>query len=136
MNKITPFRDRKIDRTVTVWVHRNLHRGGYSIVQNGLVVAHADRLMLSSVRFVVREAGRQRVLKTKVKNAHGFAVGWVVNSACGTDASGTLPVKIFYNPYKHGFFFTTGAIPRRDFRVDRAETLILNENGVSAAYIT
>lgn len=74
---MTPFRNREVSRTAKTWCYRNLHRGGYSMVQDNLVVAHADEVTLVGVTFVVREAGRQRVLSEGVKNVHAFVVGRV-----------------------------------------------------------
>ena len=55
-------------------VYRNLRHSCYSIQRHilgrWLVVAHADRLMLTNVSFKVSEAGRNRVLKTRQKNVH------------------------------------------------------------------
>ena len=61
-------------------VYRNLHNGMYSIKSReagtrGLVIAHADRVWLNDVQFVVSEAGRARVLREKKKYVHAFVRG-------------------------------------------------------------
>ena len=61
-------------------VYRNLHNGMYSIKSReagtrGLVIAHADRVWLDDVKFVVSEAGRARVLREKKKYVHGCVRG-------------------------------------------------------------
>lgn len=69
---------RSLDPDVDVWVYRNLMRSDgswYSIMQRGVVVAHARRIALAPARFVVRPAGRRRALETGVKNVHAFVVG-------------------------------------------------------------
>jgi hypothetical protein len=75
---IQPYKRREIRTTEDVWVYRNLMRTDgvwYSLLQRGLVVAHATDVALSRVRFIVREGGRQRVLAEGVKNVHAFVVG-------------------------------------------------------------
>ena len=61
-------------------VYRNLHNGMYSIKSReagtrGLVIAHADRVWLNDVQFVVSDAGRARVLREKKKYVHAFVRG-------------------------------------------------------------
>jgi hypothetical protein len=66
----------------TVRVYWNLHRKMYSIQArygyDWYVVAHAEELMLKNVTFKVSEAGRQRVLRTGVKNVHAYVVGGLI----------------------------------------------------------
>lgn len=61
-------------------VYRNLHNGLYSIKSReagtrGLVIAHADRVWLNDVQFIVSDAGRARVLREKKKYVHAFVRG-------------------------------------------------------------
>lgn len=66
-----------------VRVYRNLRAGPpgkapvYSVVdaKTGRVIFRAGRVALGEVEFIVRPAGRSRVLKTGRKNVHAFAVG-------------------------------------------------------------
>lgn len=69
------FKGRRIDFTKPVEVYRNTKRDCYSVRQNGVVVAHTTLLRLVDVSFHVNEAGRQRVLKTGVKNVHAWCHG-------------------------------------------------------------
>ena len=64
-----------------VQVYRNLHNGLISIqdLSTGLVLGHADAIDLKHADFIVREAGRQRVIKEKRKNVHAFVRGEVVD---------------------------------------------------------
>lgn len=134
-----------------VWVYRNLRNGHktrplYSVMQNGRVVARLHRALLSGkwndnlCKFVVREAGRQKVLKHKRKNVHAFVVGYLVNSAYtpkgkpegawGINENGRdLPVKVTYNPYICGHFLGPDSHP-----LEGAGGVLLNENGISATY--
>jgi len=76
---------------------------------------------------VVREAGRQQVLREGRKNVHAFArigAGDVTPDVGGWDTfARNLPnaVEISYNPYKAGFFY------RKDNHrsVDVVKTLIM-----------
>ena len=121
-----------------VWVYRNLRHGRksrplYSIMQNGRVLSRRHRLLLANVRFVVREAGRQRVLQENRKNVHAFAVGTLVGKrgCMGIDHSGpNLPAPIMYNPRNDGFFFTW-----MGKRVDGARAVLFNESGMTGAYL-
>ena len=60
-----------------VQVYRNLHNRLLSIqdAKTGLVIGHATTVDLKDASFIVREAGRQRVLKEKKKNVHAFVKG-------------------------------------------------------------
>jgi hypothetical protein len=99
-----------------VEVYKNLHNGKFSIRQNGLVIGHADNVLLMNVSFKVAEAGRQRVLKECKKNVHSFVCGDLINAENFTSFKGrklpswilTGPLSdsidhwddISYNPYK------------------------------------
>lgn len=105
----------------------------YSIMYKGRVVAHRPRILMRGVKFVVRKAGRERVLQTKRKNVHAFCVGqWCGRrGAYGEIASArTFPVKISYNPYKAGHFVDHDGDP-----VTGADGVMLNEHGVTACYL-
>ena len=118
-----------------VWVYRNLRHGRkarrlYSVMQNGVVIRRVHRILLRDVRFVVRESGRQRVLKENRKNVHAFVVGRVVSSAFGINKNGkNLPVTIGYNPHNSGYFYGLDGKP-----VSGARGVLLNECGMTACY--
>ena len=61
-------------------VYRNLHTGLWSVrsSQTGLVVLHAESVILQDCKLVVQKAGRERVLQEKRKNVHAFVVGTLV----------------------------------------------------------
>lgn len=50
-------------------------------MQDGLVVAHADRLYLKDAKFHVRWRGRAKVRNTKQKNVHAFIIGQLCDVA-------------------------------------------------------
>ena len=78
-----------IDLARPVRVFRNWKRGCYSIRQ-GTYVLSASAVELGDVEFLVRESGRQRMLKTGRKNVHAYAVGRLVGFEPVTD-EGTAP---------------------------------------------
>jgi len=86
-----------------VRVYRNLHTGNFSVqcAKTGLVIARVSSIELRDVQFVVRQAGRRKVLAEKRKNVHAFVVGCVTSSAKITDQ------QVSYNPYKMDCFYMT-----------------------------
>lgn len=124
---MTPFRNRTVSHTAKTWCYRNLHRGGYSMVQDGVVVAHADDVTLLGVTFVVREAGRQRVLSEGVKNVHAFVVGKVPQMVlCPTDL---VWHKARYNPKRAAYF--EAEIGGEWLPMESADAVILGPTGVT-----
>lgn len=103
---IISFKGRQLNSNKYVEVYRNLHdKDGtkkYSIRQNGLVIGHSNLIFLNNAKFVVRQTGRERVIKEKRKNVHAFIKGFVVDSAMGDDRDGgkNWPIKVTYNPYR------------------------------------
>lgn len=112
-----------------VRVYFNLHTHKWSIkcMKTGLVIGHAGYVELSNAVPVVSEAGRQRVLKEKVKNVHAYLQGdlWqvagfkpfknrqlhIVNCGFGYSAQDLMANDTFqrmreitYNPYKYNTF--------------------------------
>jgi hypothetical protein len=91
---------------VRVQVYYNLHKHVWSVKdkKTGRVIAHLDSILLSSCKFIVREGGRQRVIKEKRKNVHAFIEGdWD-----GDEAKGLLSLNdgtsVTYNPYLYDSF--------------------------------
>lgn len=105
------------------FIYFNLRKKCFSIKHDGIVVAHASAVTVFHATTKVSEAGRQRVLKEKVKNVHagvvghvfgftgtatprGKVMGWEDNALNNVDyleeKSGR---SISYNPYKGSTFF-------------------------------
>ena len=88
-------------------VYWNLHKNCFSIQSRekgsyGKVVAHAESVAIGLPEFVVRQAGRERVLKEGKKNVHAFVVGGVnINPNLEKTKEG---IKVTYNPYKFNNF--------------------------------
>ena len=86
-----PFKGRALDPSRRVRVYRNLHaktaEDRYSILQNGLVVAHAPYVLLTDVRFVVLPAAWRRSLKLGRKIVCAFAEGFITERAANITAT-------------------------------------------------
>lgn len=112
---MTPFRSRTINRKRPVEVYRNLHTDGYSVRQDGYVVGHTDRIILRDVEFVVQRAGRERVLRTGVRNVHAWVRGYVMEPRATP-----IHVRVSYNPFVASYFWTDDGAP-----VERASRVTL-----------
>jgi hypothetical protein len=89
----------RIDYSKPVKVYRNLHKGCWSIKQNGLVKAHSDEINLFDCDFLVNEKNRQKVIKEKRKNVHAFVKGYIWNTPVD------LIKQASYNPYVNNYFY-------------------------------
>lgn len=95
------YKGRTIEKGQVVEVYRNLHTGGFSIrcAKTKLVLAHSENVILKNVKFVVSQAGREKVIQTKHKFVHAFLRGeyvgfnWIIKPL-------EKKVPIYYNPYK------------------------------------
>lgn len=118
--------------TKYVYVYRNLKHGRaapplYSILRDGKVIDRRHRVLLTDASFVVREAGRQRVLTEGRKNVHAFVKGVLADE---TGVQEAFPVRLAYNPFR-GPNFTTGAgVP-----VKAAQAVLLDASGITAELI-
>jgi hypothetical protein len=83
-----------------VHVYFNLRTGLWSVrdPKTRKVIDHRHSLTLRSVRFVVSEASRQRVLRERRRAVHAWAVGII--------CEGAGSVRVTYNPYRCGTFTT------------------------------
>lgn len=89
-----------------VRMYWNLHKNIWSVqdCKTGRVTNHVTALTLADAKFVVRPAGRARVLREGKKNVHAFAVGTISlkNGIATCMTEGSRPVT--YNPYKNDTF--------------------------------
>ena len=88
-----------------VAVYWNLHKDVYSIQSRetadyGKVIGHAESVAIALPKFVVRQAGRQQVLKEQKKNVHAFVVGYLTENLVFNEEG----KRITYNPYKYNSF--------------------------------
>ena len=86
-----------------VEVYFNLHKRVFSIrsCRTGRVIHRAKHVHIVNPKFVVREGGRQRVLRERKKNVHAFVRG---NLTAFKDSPSYLADTIGYNPYKYDSF--------------------------------
>jgi hypothetical protein len=87
-----------------VQVYWNLHKKCFSLKcpKSGLVLAHTnDFFTLRRVRYVVRQAGRRKVIEQKRKNVHAFVYGILVNAA---EVTSHNTERVTYNPYRDETF--------------------------------
>ena len=139
-----------------VQVYRNLNNGLISIqdLSTGLVLGHASAVDLQEATFIVREAGRQQVIREQRKNVHAFVRGKVVDvlnfqpfKGRGTHLYDEIPyesdistrlqrgsmlgttTKVSYNPYKAPHFTT----PEGD-EVDYAHLCTIQSDGIIQCY--
>ena len=106
-----------------VEVYFNLHKRVFSIrsCKTGRVIHHTKNVHIRDPQFVVREGGRQRVLRERKKNVHAFVRGYATyfNEDCPTlDTIG-------YNPFKYDSFVK---MPD-ETPVHKAQRAWLNVNG-------
>ena len=88
-----------------VEVYFNLHKHLFSVrsARSGRVILHTDKVHIDNPKFVVREGGRQRVLREGKKNVHAFVRGDATYfDDFDPDYNGYSLV--MYNPYKHDTF--------------------------------
>ena len=86
-----------------VEVYFNLHKKTFSVrsCRTGRVIHHTDKVHIANPEFVVRKAGRERVLREGKKNVHAFVRGDV--TFFNLMYRPTLDT-LTYNPYKYVSF--------------------------------
>ena len=112
-----------------VRVYRNLHKKCLSVQDsNGIVIGHVQTIVLKNVKFVVRPAGRRKVLETKRKNVHAFAVGEVVSFQDHTAVMQyNNPVR--YNPYVADTFLVRPKGAIREYPIYESNLVQINASG-------
>lgn len=108
-----------------VFVYRNLHKKCFSVrnVETGLVIRHAETVLLADATFKVSEAGRQRVLRQKMKNVHAGVQGTLVDGDSPKRRRKFNRAR--YNPYTAGFFADEEGNP-----VTAAKTVLLMDGKI------
>ena len=91
-----------IDPKKRVYIYFNLHKKVYSVRQSGKVVEHTKHIILKDCRFLVSQAGREKVLREKKKNVHAGVSGYVVDSI--PEYKIYSEQKLTYNPYMYKGF--------------------------------
>lgn len=90
-----------------VMVYYNLNKHTFSIQHKGKVISHADFVNLENVEFRVRQGGKEKVRKEKVKNVHAFVIG-TLKEYCKYPCN-NIPKEhngniVTYDPYKYDSF--------------------------------
>ena len=88
-----------------VEVYFNLHKHLFSVrsARSGRVILHTDKVHIHNPEFVVRQGGRQRVLREGKKNVHAFVRGEITYFT-DFDPDYLDYTLVAYNPYKHETF--------------------------------
>ena len=105
-----------------VEVYFNLHKKLFSVrdCKTGRVVHHTYNIWIEDPVFVVRKAGRERVLREKKKNVHAFVRGTWMQDLLIEDAQKIfdhcgVSKEVTYNPYKYDSFVTKHDAKAIDF---------------------
>jgi len=88
-----------------VEVYWNLHKGCFSVrsCKTGRVIIHTAAVNIRDAKFVVRQAGRRKVLQEKKKNVHAFVRGYL--TPMGYPLEDIIDHGYAtYNPYKYDSF--------------------------------
>ena len=90
-------------KTMRVEVYFNLHKRVFSVrsVRSGRVILHTKNVHIRNPQFVVREGGRQRVLRERKKNVHAFVRG---DATYFDDGKCPTLDNIGYNPFRYDSF--------------------------------
>ena len=108
-----------------VEVYFNLHKKTFSVrdCKTGRVVKHTNDVTVYNPKFVVRKAGRERVLRERKKNVHAFVRGELMGYEDMT-YSPELYTDVTYNPYKYSSFVNK----HTEEAVDNAQIAVLSTN--------
>ena len=144
------YKNRQLKSGQRVRVHRNLNRGGYSVISwegssKGLVVAHCKEMALHNVKFIVQRSGWKRFWDTGTKNVHAFIEGrymaweqipvltpkgWHDGRCYRTSDPIRHWAKVDYNPMLRASFVIQD---KRRKTIKVADTAILREFDIRAA---
>lgn len=117
-----------------VEVYFNLHKYVWSVrsAKTGRVILHTDKVHIRNPEFVVRQAGRERVLREGKKNVHAFVRGEATYFDDFDYENRPMLDIIGYNPYKY-----VGFVKMPDEKLvrnaDRAYMQV-SEGGVPSVY--
>ena len=102
----------RIDEDRRVYVYRNLHKGCWSVRQDGLIKLHTDHICLFDCQFRVGQKGREKVLREKRKNVHAGINGYIDTFEVDKWEGNNLnTARTSYNPYKNETFVDTAGAP-------------------------
>lgn len=119
----------KLETGDRIEVYRNLHKDCFSVRKNGRVVkyiSNEEELYMQNVKFAVQPAGRAKVLREGKKNVHAFVRGTYIDGPFPA----YFPTRAAYNPYLHGYFFTSENDGKRLKPIYESEKVILSDGKV------
>jgi hypothetical protein len=106
-----------------VEVYFNLHKKLFSVrdCKTGRVIKHTNDITILDPKFVVRKAGRERVLRERKKNVHAFVRGELMGYEDMAHEP-ELYSSVTYNPYKYSSFVNK----HTEETVDNAHVAVLS----------
>jgi hypothetical protein len=112
-----------------VFVYRNIRTKTYSIkdMKSGLVIDRRDSgFLIQAAELIVSKAGRDRVLREKVKNVHAGVRGYLIENIPDDIIEKTTKVQLYYNPY------TCSSFKRMDNNCDikSCSIVLFKSNGI------
>lgn len=119
-----------IDQSKPVRVFKNPKRDCYNIMQNGRVKANAKQIWLKDAEFLVRESGRQRMLRERRKNIHAYIVGELLAYVQPEDEQMIERLEgrnATYNPFQYSSFVDC----ETEAPLKTAQMVQLDERGVT-----
>lgn len=96
-----------VDRSRPVRVFRNWKHNCYTIMQDGRACASAAQVRLAKIEFLVRQSGRERMLRGLPKNVHAYAVGYLVDHVHPAGERRLEPLSgrsVIYDPFRFNSF--------------------------------
>lgn len=134
-NIVVPFKDRTINFNKPIKIYRNLRKKGrwYSIMQNNKIVAHSTAICIRDAEFIIQKSGKNKAMKTKIRNVHAYIKGMYEINGMGTTAKkNDLPINIIYNPFDKNNFHYIHC--NKIFEIKKCWFLIANDEGVKGSY--
>tara|TARA_R110000824_G_scaffold149404_1_gene319710 strand:+ start:13 stop:483 length:471 start_codon:yes stop_codon:yes gene_type:complete len=98
-------RNYRMENKTKVDVYWNINKKCFSIkdCKTGKVTGYTDAIRLVKAQFIVRKAGRDRVIREQQKNVHAFVRGYIEDVV--SKATTTSEIReATYNPYKYDSF--------------------------------
>lgn len=91
------------------FIYYNIRKKMWSVLNSDMkLVAHTNEIYLKNVKFIVRQGGRQRVLKEKRKNVHAFIKGEIITKEEFDKGDVFGYSVVTYNPYLYSTFVHQG----------------------------
>ena len=132
------YKNRQLNNGQRVRVHRNLNRGGYSVISwegssKGLVVAHCKEIALHNVTFIVQMSGWKKFWDSGVKNVHAFIEGNYQPSRGEESSATSKGVRVTYNPaLSPAFKYKPPRYGHHVEYIEKAESVLIKEYDIRA----